>query len=67
MVKEATRKSVLRPKPAFSLLIVLVGRSRATLPPRDRMFVPTRPDKFRTGSYPFSRFPSNPMHPVIPV
>ena len=67
MVKEATRKGVLRFNPAFRLLNVLDGMSKATLAPSDKMFVPTRPDKFRTGSYPFSKFPSSPMHPVIPV
>lgn len=67
MVKEATRKGVLRPTPAFILLNDLVGMSKATLPPRDKMFVPTRPDMFRTGAYPFSTFPSSPMHPVSPV
>lgn len=66
-VKEAARKALLKLKPAFSLWIVLVGMSKATLAPRDRTLVPIRPEKFTTGSYPPSRFPNNPMPPVIPM
>lgn len=67
MVKEASRKELLKLKPAFSLSIVLVGISKATLAPSDRRLVPIRPEKLRTGSYPLSMFPLNPMHPVIPI
>lgn len=57
----------MKPKPALSLVMDLVGMWKATLAPRDRMLVPRRPEKFRTGSYCPSSLPNNPMHPLIPV